>query len=144
MFTRSTPAPAVEEVTPPPPRRVKVAAQDARIFNEGGTFAERKAQADAHKAVLSRRRLASLGATEFQQRNQRTGNVEYLPAELFYDVDRPNDRFVAIEGVPGVHALNSVDGRQDAVTRLPGKVTRRPGPSGLTPEAMPDPPPRPV
>ena len=143
MFGRSTEsAPAPQ--TAPRPRREKVSAKDARIFNEGRTFAERKAQADAARAVLSQRRLASLGPTEFQQRNQRTGNVEYLPAELFYDVDRPNDRFVAIEGVPGMHALNSVDGRHDDVTRLPGRVTRRPGPSGLTPSAMPDPPPRPV
>ena len=143
MFGRSTEsAPAAQ--TAPQPRRGRVAAKDARIFNEGRTFAERKAQADAERAVLSRRRLASLGATEFQQRNQRNGNVEYLPAELFYDVDRPNDRFVVIEGMPGMHALNSGDGRHDDVTRLPGKVTRRPGPSGLTPEAVPDPAPRPV
>ena len=70
--------------------------------------------------------------------------MEYLPAELFYDVDRPNDRFVEIQGMPGKQSLNSGDTRHDEITRLPGKITRRPGLSVLHEPSPPDPPARPV
>lgn len=53
----------------------------SRAFTTGHTFAERKAQADADAAQLAKRRLVSLGESEFTQRNQRTGEVEVISAE---------------------------------------------------------------
>ena len=87
--------------------------------------------------------MASLGETEFAQRNTRTGETEYLAAGLFYDVDKPIERFVQIDGMPGMHPLHSVSGKEDTVTTIPGKIRTR-GPSQLTTPALPDPPARPV
>ena len=47
-----------------------------------------------------------MGTTEFTQRDKRTGEVEIIAAELFYDVDEPMLRFVELDGVPGRHSLN--------------------------------------
>ena len=64
-------------------------------------------------------------------------------AELFYDVDKPIERFVQIDGMPGMHPLHSVSGKEDTVTAGAGTVRPR-GPSQLTTPSLPDPPPRAV
>jgi hypothetical protein len=129
-------------VEPPAPVRQKVAARDARIFTQGSTFAERKAQAEANRATLAERRLVSLGQSEFAQRDQRTGKIEFIPSELFCDVDHPMKRYVTIDGLPGLIALNSDDSREQ-VTPLPGSIQHRGRPSTREPSPT-DPPPRPV
>lgn len=142
MFRReSTPPPPAPAA--PAPRREKRPAHESKIFTEGRTFAERKADADANNAQHSGRRLVSLGSTEFAQRNTRTGETEYLDAEMFMDLDKPMERFVQIAGVNGMHALHSVEGKEDTTTPVPGKIRAR-GPSQLTQSAPPDPPARPV
>lgn len=52
-------------------------------------FASRKPQAAAANEELSKRRLVSLGETEFTQRNLPTGEIDVLPAKLFHDFDHP-------------------------------------------------------
>lgn len=143
MFRREAPALAEQPVSAPPaPRRERRPAHESRIFTEGRTFAERKATAQA-TGTDTGRRLVSLGSTEFAQRNQRTGLTEYLDAELFMDLDKPMERFVQIAGVNGMHALHSVEGKEDKTTLIPGRIRAR-GPSQLTLPAPPDPPARPV
>lgn len=127
MFRRDS---VTQETAPVPveqtPRRtVKVEPKESAVFNRGATFAERKAEADARNAERARRRLVSLGATEFTQRNTRTGEVEFVDATLYADLDHPTNRFVEIDGVPGLHPLNGGDQRRDETTKLPSVRLRR-------------------
>lgn len=108
-------------------------AYQAECF-QPSSFASRKAEADARRATLAEPRLVSLGPTEFAQRDRRTNEVEYIPAELYMDVDRPMHRFIRLDGRPGMHALHDVtSGKQDRVTSVPGTIRMRGrGPSALT------------
>lgn len=144
MFRREAPAPSPEvlEEARETVRTQRAPAAEPKAF-QPSSFASRKAEAEAREAQRSQRRLVSLGATEFAQRNQRTGEVEYLAAELFMNLDKPMERFVSIDGVGGPYPVHSVDGKEDRVTPIPGKVRVR-GPSQLTPPAAPDAPSRPV
>lgn len=142
MFRRET-RPGEIETTATVAAPAKRPAHEAAIFTQGRTFAERKAQADANNAAQAVPRLASIGDTEFTQRDRRTGDITTVPAKLFMDVDHPRKRYVSIDGQPGLHPLFNDDQRKDETTKV-GRVTRRPGPSGLTPAALPDSPPRPV
>lgn len=130
--------------TPPQPRRGNVPAAESKIFTQGRTFAERKAQAEANRATLSQRRLVSLGQTEFPNRNRRTGQVEYLPAELFYDLDHPSKRYVRIDGDTVLHPLFDVNPKDPPPQRLPGRIRNRGLPSVLREPSQPEPPARPV
>jgi hypothetical protein len=112
------------------PRRGKPPARESRIF-QPSTFASRKAEADARNAILSRQRLASLGPTEYTQRNTRNGKIEVLEAELFVDVDHPTKRYVTIQGIPGVHPLFAASGDREKVENL-GPMPRRRNRQSLT------------
>jgi len=132
------------EATPDPePRREKVAAKDAKIFAPS-SFASRRADAERNNAARSRRRLVSLGKSEFTQRDTRTSELEVIPVELFYDLDHPRERYAQFPGQQGLTPLQDDSGLRDAVVPLPGRVSRRCGPSAMSPEAQPDPPPRPI
>lgn len=90
-------------------------------------------------------RIVSLGETEFTQRNQRTGEMEYLPARLVMDLDKPMERWLEIDGAPGRHALHSVSGKEDSATPIPGTLRLRGrGPGMLTNPVSIEPPPRPL
>ena len=125
-------------------RRERKPMSEAEAFKPS-TFASRKAQPERNLTALARQRVVSLGGTEFSQRNQRTGDVEFLDAELFMDLDKPMRRYVEIDGVPGRISLQGDDHPTDQETRLPGTVKLRGrGASGLSLPSQPDPPPRAV
>ena len=112
------------------------AARLPRCF-QPSSFASRKAQADEHNRARSQRRLVALGETEYTQRDLRTGEIEVVPARLYFDRDRPRDRWVEIDGVRGRHALNS-GGEREKVKRLPPLKQRIRGVSAVTEAAAPD------
>lgn len=86
-----------------------------RTFREGGTFAERKAQAVARPTAP---RLISLGPSEHVQRNNQ-GGYDVVPVELFVDHDRRNDFYVLLPDQDRPIRLNDGDQRRDDVTKLP-------------------------
>jgi hypothetical protein len=126
---------ALDVEAPPPPVVVveKRPTYEAECFKPS-SFASRKAEADARREALAEPRLVSLGPTEFAQRDRRTNEVEYIPAELYMDVDRPMHRYIRLDGRPGMHALHDeTSGKQDRATPVPGtfRLHGR-GPSALT------------
>ena len=128
-----------------PSENTNAVAEPANRLNEArlprcfqpSSFASRKAQADEHNRDLSKRRLVSLGETEYTQRNLRTGEIDVAPARLYFDRDHPRDRWVEINGVPGRHALNP-GGDQEKVKKLPPLKQRTRGVSAVTEAAAPD------
>jgi hypothetical protein len=109
------------------PPREKRPARESECFKPS-TFASRKAANEADGRYRGQR-LASLGPTEFTQKNPRNGQTEYLDAELFVDIDHPAKRYIAISGVPGLHPIGSSisDERRDEKTPLPPTFGRRLG-----------------
>ncbi len=110
------------------------------------TFASREPAAAAARAQRSKRRLASLGESEFRQRTK-TGDVEIVAVELFIDYDKPSDKFVHFPGTATLIPLND-DKRVDEVRPLPPlpagrRELNRPQSSAYEPSPA-DPPPRPV
>lgn len=106
------------------------------------SFASRAAKAAENAAITSRRRLVSLGKSEFHERTS-NGDTRVLDCELFMDYDNPSDRFVSFEGKLGLHPLQSYDNREQ-VTKLPplrGGFSR---PVGAFEDSPEPPPPRPV
>lgn len=134
-----------EQPEPTPPSREKPPAHESRCF-QPSNFANRKAAADAANATRSTERLASLGQSEYTQRD-RQGNVHILPAEVFFDVDHPHRRFVKLEAYPDLIPMQDKDAVTEQVTTLPplrsGKLSR-PAVSGFSQDFREDPPPRPV
>lgn len=98
----------------PAPQNVE--PRDARCF-QPSSFATRKAQADADKATLARRRLVSLGESTFPQRNLNTGELEAFDVELYADLDHPINRYVKFPGQTGLTPLQHDAAAAEQVTR---------------------------
>ena len=134
------PVPVATTTTPAPTD----AEAELPRWQRPSSFATRKAQADANNAELSQRRVVSLGQVEYTQRNFKTGEIDVLPARMYYDRDHPKVRWVELVGTPGRHVLDS-GGEPEKVTKLPPLKNGMPrGPSPLTEPPVDDPPPRPV
>lgn len=88
-----------------------------RAFTEGRTFAERKA---LRTETPVGPRVASLGPTEFVQR-ERNGGTTVHDAELFVDLDHTSRMFVRLS--PGGELTPLFDDqRKDSTTPLPALV----------------------
>jgi hypothetical protein len=141
VFSGKAKAPTLEapEVEPVVEQAEHRPAREAKVF-QPSSFASRSADAGQRRAERAERRLASLGPTEFPQRDTRTGEVHFLDAELFMDIDKPMQRFVQIDGMPGLHALHDdTRGKENQVTPIPGTFRRNGrGPSSLSEPSPPD------
>lgn len=137
-------APTSTTTTTTTPAAHTVTEEELPRWQRPSTFASRKPQADAANEALSRRRVVSLGEVEYTQRNLKTGEIDVLPAKMYFDRDRPRDRWVEIAGAPGQYVLDSSDARE-TVTKLPPLKNGMPkGPSAFTDPSIAEPPPRPV
>lgn len=121
---------------------VKKPAAEARAF-QPSTFASRRAAA-THKDTG--RRLVSMGQSQFTQRNTSTGEIELIDVELYYDRDRPRNRFARFPGYTNLVPLQD-DSRpaeqpQSLGTLKNGRLGR-PNVSAY-PDSPPDLPPRAV
>lgn len=126
------------------PAALTVTEEKLPRWQRPSSFATRKAQADAANEALSKRRLVSLGESEYTQRNLRTGEIDVLAARLYFDRDHPSQRWAEIDGVQGRIPLHTSDALE-TVTKLPPLKNGMPrGPSAQTDPSVADPPPRPV
>lgn len=130
MFKPKNTVPTEEPVVAKP--KHKKPAREAKMF-QPSTFASRKAEAGE---VKQDRRLVSLGKSDFNQRNQKTGVIESFEVELFMDLDHPTDRWAAFPNHPGLVPLHDNGNGRDEVTRYTGTL-RKPAGSEW-PDALPE------
>ena len=122
-----------------PAPREKLQPKDARAF-QPSSFASRAAVTRHHP---TEQRLVSLGGSEFRQRT-RDGGVEILEVEMFFDRDKPMDRYARFPGHQVLTPLQDNSRQTEEVTALPpirGRKLHRPDSSAFEP-ALPDQPPR--
>ena len=107
-------------------------AREVMVF-QPSTFAIRKAEAGE---VKQERRLVSLGKTDYNQRNQKTGAIESFEVEVFFDIDHPVDRWVSFPNQQGLVPLHDHGTGRDEVTRYTGTLRK---PAGIEwPDSMPE------
>jgi hypothetical protein len=75
------------ETTKAPTPTEKPPTRDAKAF-QPSSFASRRPQAEANAAITSRRRLVSLGKSEFHEWTS-DGDTKVLDCELFMDSTSP-------------------------------------------------------